>query len=395
MILHIFILLLDAMQELNDLIQISHFYGTNKAFVIAGGGNTSFKNATTLWVKASGVTLADIDEKGFAVLDRAKVKATLSQTYSTNPEKREEEVKNDLMASRLDPINGKRPSVEAALHEMIPFPFVVHTHPFTVNSITCSQQGSQTISRLFGNRAIFVEYTDPGYTLAKKMEVRMQEYHQKFNKIPQMIFLENHGVFIAADTTIAIQQIYEEIMTTIQKEFKTKADLKPIPLNPVINEISKIILSALQKYLPADAKLPITKAQNHNLLSRFYANNTQFQGIAQPFTPDNVMFCKAAPLFIEITSSPHHIVEKLPALLEQYLQKWGYTPRLFVLKNLGVIGIEDNEKAVQILLDFFDDVLQVSFYSQNFGGPKFLSRPAIDFIDHWEVEKYRKALSSK
>lgn len=383
------------MQELTDLIQISHLYGRDKNFVIAGGGNTSFKNSTTLWVKASGVTLADIDENGFAVLDRAKVKATLSKTYNTDPEKREEEVKNDLMASRLDLVHGKRPSVEAALHEMIPFPFVVHTHPFTVNAITCSQQGNEIITKLFRNRAIFVEYTDPGYTLAKKMEKRMNDYQQKFGITPQLIFLENHGIFIAAENTTSIKQLYEEVMSAIQKEFKFKADLKALPFDSNISNIKKIILETLQGYLPSGTKPLLAKAQNHQLLSQFSDNATHFQHIAQPFTPDNVMFCKAAPLFIEDTSSPKKVADDLPNLLEQYRNQWGYPPRLFVMKNLGVIGVEENEKAVNILLDFFDDVLQVSFYSQNFGGPKFLSRPAIEFIDHWEVEKYRKALSSK
>ena len=36
--------------------------------VIAGGGNTSFKTADRLWVKASGHALATIDEEGFAGL---------------------------------------------------------------------------------------------------------------------------------------------------------------------------------------------------------------------------------------------------------------------------------------------------------------------------------------
>ena len=41
-------------REIKDLLEISRFYGTDKNFVIAGGGNTSFKNDSTIWVKASG-----------------------------------------------------------------------------------------------------------------------------------------------------------------------------------------------------------------------------------------------------------------------------------------------------------------------------------------------------
>ena len=47
--------------EIKELIEISKFYGSNKDFVIAGGGNTSFKDDETIWIKASGQALADLE----------------------------------------------------------------------------------------------------------------------------------------------------------------------------------------------------------------------------------------------------------------------------------------------------------------------------------------------
>ena len=61
------------MKEIQQLIEISRFYGQDSRFVIAGGGNTSYKNAGQLWVKASGASLATITEDGFAILDRSKL----------------------------------------------------------------------------------------------------------------------------------------------------------------------------------------------------------------------------------------------------------------------------------------------------------------------------------
>ncbi len=51
------------MKEIEDLIAISRKYGADSRFVIAGGGNTSFKTADKLWVKASGHALATIAEQ--------------------------------------------------------------------------------------------------------------------------------------------------------------------------------------------------------------------------------------------------------------------------------------------------------------------------------------------
>jgi rhamnose utilization protein RhaD (predicted bifunctional aldolase and dehydrogenase) len=50
--------------EIKELLEISNFFGNNKDFVIAGGGNTSFKDENTIWIKASGVPLAGLTEEG-------------------------------------------------------------------------------------------------------------------------------------------------------------------------------------------------------------------------------------------------------------------------------------------------------------------------------------------
>ncbi|HCC71288.1 MAG TPA: class II aldolase, partial [Bacteroidales bacterium] len=56
-----------------EIISISRYYGGNTSFVIGGGGNTSFKSGDNLWIKASGVRLADIDENEFVCLSREKL----------------------------------------------------------------------------------------------------------------------------------------------------------------------------------------------------------------------------------------------------------------------------------------------------------------------------------
>ena len=56
--------------EIQDLIEISRYFGTNKEYVIAGGGNTSFKDNETIWIKASGQSLADLTGDGLVSLSR-------------------------------------------------------------------------------------------------------------------------------------------------------------------------------------------------------------------------------------------------------------------------------------------------------------------------------------
>ena len=184
-------------KALKELMDVSHLYGRNKAYVIAGGGNTSYKNAEMLWIKASGVYLDTIDENGFVALSREKLKVISEKSYSEDSSLREAEVKEDLNKAVISP-KDKRPSVETSLHELIDYRFIVHTHPTKVNGLMCSNRSKEVCEELFGNRALYISYTDPGYVLFKKVSAEIQNFKKKHHVIPHLIFLENHGVFVAA-----------------------------------------------------------------------------------------------------------------------------------------------------------------------------------------------------
>ena len=130
--------------EIQELIEISQFYGKRKDFVIAGGGNTSYKDENHIYIKASGHSLATIGEDGFAQLDRKGLQLIAGKTYSEDVMERENQIKNDLLNSRVHPEKGQRPSVETSLHDLIAFPFVVHTHSTKVNGLMCSAKRRTT-----------------------------------------------------------------------------------------------------------------------------------------------------------------------------------------------------------------------------------------------------------
>ena len=132
------------MKELRSLIEISRYYGENSAYVIAGGGNTSYKNSDQIWIKASGIPLAGIDEGGFVCLDRKKLGLIETSEYSKDPVLREQEVKSHMTRAIISPEN-LRPSVETSLHNLIDFSYVVHTHPTLVNSVMCANHAIQLI----------------------------------------------------------------------------------------------------------------------------------------------------------------------------------------------------------------------------------------------------------
>ena len=59
--------------SLETITALSVKYGSDPAYVLAGGGNTSVKDEKYLYVKPSGVALAKIKPENFVKMDRALI----------------------------------------------------------------------------------------------------------------------------------------------------------------------------------------------------------------------------------------------------------------------------------------------------------------------------------
>lgn len=112
--------------DLSTLVKMSNTYGSNLAYVLAGGGNTSVKDDTTLYVKGSGTQLATIKEEEFVEMSRARLNEIMKTDYPEDDVKRESLYLADVMAAVTDADKTKRPSVEALLHNLFAYTYVLH-----------------------------------------------------------------------------------------------------------------------------------------------------------------------------------------------------------------------------------------------------------------------------
>jgi rhamnose utilization protein RhaD (predicted bifunctional aldolase and dehydrogenase) len=209
------------MSGMNQLIQMSRKYGSNPDYVLAGGGNTSFKDGNVLFVKASGTTLATIEETGFVAMDRNLLQKMWTETYSIDSATREAEVLRDLMASRQKGQVG-RPSVETALHDLIDYPFVLHLHPALVNGVTCSRDDKTWVQKNFNDEVIWLDATKPGFLLAAVCRTLIQAYKTRFGKPAHILLIENHGVFFGADTLEEMDDLVDGLMNRIRRNKKNQ-----------------------------------------------------------------------------------------------------------------------------------------------------------------------------
>ncbi len=354
--------------SLELLVELSHYYGTTPGYVLGGGGNTSYKNAAALWVKASGQSLATISAQGFVALDRAKVRQVLTRPYPSSANERENLVLSNLMESRLFPLG--RPSVETFLHELMDFPYVVHTHPAAVNAATCALGGRAAFEKRFPG-TVWVEYVDPGYLLAAEVARLLQDYRRVHHQLPSILFLENHGLVVGGSSPQEVTALHRSILSALKSEPAPSSG--PLPTRTATQPVENLLNDVTRDTGP---------------LSFVWAPSPEVrpEHLASAFTPDHIVYMGVRPLFV---AAP----EELSAEIDGYRTEFGRDPRVAVIHGLGVVSFASTTVGAELAMALFHDAAAIARRSTDFGGPRFLSAPSIEFILNWEAERFRSKTS--
>ena len=346
------------MNDLKTIVELSREFGGIN-YVKGGGGNTSVKNDTTLWVKPSGTTLMGLTAETFVQMNREKINALYEVETPAEPAAREELVKN-AMAEAVENDAG-RPSVEAPLHNVFDAKFVVHTHPALVNGLTCAKDGEAACKRLFPE-ALWVEYIDPGYTLCMVVRQRIADYKAAKGNEPSLLVLQNHGIFIAADSDEEIRALYASVMDTLSNEYAR-------------TEVSEIL------EIEEAGEAPETEAQIKAIFgadAAFVASSGMFGFAPGPITPDHLVYSKAFPFTGELSASG----------AATYKSERGYAPKVVVAGD-RVYGIGNSQKNAELALELAQDGALVMQLTDAFGGVNYMTDAQREFIENWEVESYR------
>jgi rhamnose utilization protein RhaD (predicted bifunctional aldolase and dehydrogenase) len=245
--------------ELQDLASFSARIGREPTQVQAAGGNTSVKADGVLWVKASGLWLADALHRDIFVpvrLDR---------------------VLDGIAADRADPVSpaviaeanpeNLRPSIETTLHALLPHRVVVHTHSVRTIALAIREDGEPLLAeRLRGLRWAFVPYCKPGLPLTRRTAEALG------TGPADVLVLGNHGLVVGADSVAAAEALLAEV------ERRLDALAKVLPEGPAPD-------------LPAAAHTlglrPVTHARAHGLAFDRHRTAWAAQG---SLYPDHVIF---------------------------------------------------------------------------------------------------------
>ena len=131
----------------------------------------------------------------------------------------------------LPGMEEKRPSVEVGFHSFLK-KNVIHSHSVYANVLSCSEEGRDAAQEIFagsGIRHLFLPYIDPGFELTLSIKEAVEEYERESGEIPNVLFLDNHGVIVHSDDADEAIEMHEKVNEMIRSYF----DLEKFPVPAV------------------------------------------------------------------------------------------------------------------------------------------------------------------
>jgi len=375
------------MNMLDTIVEISNKYGSNPDLVLAGGGNTSCKDAESLYIKGSGTTLKTITADGFVKMRRDRLLEMRTKKYSNDMKSREDEVLADLMDARDKCSLAKRPSVETILHDLFPAAYVVHTHPALVNGLSCSQNGKDECARLFGGKVLWIGLVEPGYVLALEVMNAMKGYKAEYGCDADIVILQNHGIFVSGNSPEEIDGKYAFVLDMLNKAVAEKPDFSSVQFD---SERAALLAPAVRMLTGGGIAVFHTNAA----ALVFLQSADDFAAVSSAYTPDHMVYYKRAPLFVPFEDDMEKQYDVLEAAVRGFEGQHGFLPHIVAIERLGFFAAAPTKKQADVKIQLFNDTIKIATYAKSFGGGLFMTEYLIDFIANWEAESYRQGVSA-
>lgn len=334
--------------ELAELCEVSARIGADPLLVQGPGGNTSFKSGDQLWVKASGVWLAEANVRPiFAGLSLAKARRLAADGHTA-----------DFTPACLPGSQpSHRPSIETAFHALMPHRAVVHAHAVGSMTISILEEGpALAATALIGLDWAWVPYHRPGAPLAAAVENILSR------RRVDVLILQNHGVIIGAETPKRAEVLLREV--------ESRLDF-PVRSPPQIDSTPLAILQT-DRYEPIPSVSPLA-----HVPELFEAVTTA------ALFPDQVVFLGGA---VPASTSGETIDEAA----DRTRAESGIAPALVLSQGIGAFGARNRTPAASAVIHGLFEVVRRLPVGARIRG---LPREAVSALLNWEAESYRVNLA--
>ena len=392
-------------QALAAVVDLSHRFGLDPEFSRAGGGNSSAKAEGVMYIKPSGAPLAELTAEALMGLELRPLLELLDAPEPPDSPGGTDEVMGVAIASRVGPGDGRRPSVEFLFHALLPQRYVLHTHPISVNALTCSSRGRELATELFGDQVLWIPYTNPGLPLARRIRDGRREHETRTGgPAPSALLLQNHGLVVAADSPDEIDRVSKWIVEAIQArlggaEATAAPDRGLVPtLDPAVASAAvRVIGPVLRAALATGERLKVVTFDDSPLARRVEDPVTGAeQAAGGPLTPDQIVYAGSRPLLLDpvpAAMDADTLAVGVLTAVERFERDRGYKPTVVVVPSLGTFAAGASIRQAETARDTYLDAVRVASLAAALGGIRPLADEEREFIERWEAEEYRRRVA--
>jgi rhamnose utilization protein RhaD (predicted bifunctional aldolase and dehydrogenase) len=320
--------------------------GADPLLVQGAGGNVSWKDGATLWVKASGMWLADAARKDvFVAVDRDHLNASIAR--------------GDFDVAPKPLTGGLKPSIETLLHAVMPHRIVVHLHAIEILARLVRRGFEMELQALLATRVrwVSVPYLKPGAELARGVHVALGR-----SPGADIVFLQNHGVLLGGEGVAEIEALLRVLTETLKTPLRGSLEAGARAAQAVAegkNAYVRVPDAGIQEL-----------AMDEALFDRLESDWALY--------PDHVVFLGAAA----------RRYERMDALRAESARN-GAPPELAFVRGAGVFSAPGFGAAKLAQLRCYYDVL-----SRQPPGCKLnpLSHEAVAALLDWDAEQFRMRL---
>lgn len=401
-------------EGLDTLVYRSRLLGADRSLVNIFGGNTSTKvrewdhlgrEIPVLWVKGSGSDVATITARGFAGLKLDEIEPLFARSAMSD-----EEMTSYLERTVFEP-GRPRQSIETLLHAFTPARHVDHTHPDALITIACSPRGPEIMREIYGDRAAWVPYIRPGFTLSQWIGRAARE-------VPgaECVVMGKHGLVTWGEDS---RRCYEN---TIRIVAEAEAWLAAHAVAAPLGEARVDALPEAERHRLRDRLLPLLRGAMGGetrvvLAVDDGAEALEFAGSAAAPTlsqagaacPDHLVHTKRVPLFLDWrpADGEEALFARARTGLAQFVH--GYEsyfadhcaegdrmfpayPRVILVPGVGMITSGADAQGAEIARQLYRRAMVVMRGAAVVGGFVSLSAAESFAIEYWPLELYKLSL---
>lgn len=370
-----------------EIVRVSRELGSDPAFVLHGGGNTSIKargvdvtgaEVDLVLVKGSGWNLATVEAAGFVPLRRQRLLELLRLEKLSDSS-----MVNELRQASLS-ASSPTASIEALLHAHLPARVVLHSHADAIVALTNQPNGMERAAQVLGERVVVLPYIMPGFDLARL--VASTELGDA-----NAIVLANHGLFTFDDNADAALVRHRSLVAAASDALGVAewgAEESSGERSGTVLE-----LAGLRREIAAAAARPIVMRQSASRRAQRFARRDDLAAVTSrgTATPEHVIRTKRKPMlgtkvaeytddylgYVEVNRGQNEITVLDPA------------PRVILDAELGLLTVGQTRSAADVVHDIYLHTMDIIDAADRDGGYSSLSESKSFDIEYWELEQAR------